>query len=74
VHSSASNSSAPRDETLALDLNLPDFDVQQAEHWPSSASWTEAMRALASSRDAYMQRHDSPEQRWRDKNPQPFRL
>jgi hypothetical protein len=60
--------------SLAPDLNLPVFEVPQVEHWPSPMSWSEAMRHFAASRERYMREHDSPEQRLRDKNPEPFRL
>jgi hypothetical protein len=55
-------------------LNLPVFEVPQVEHWPSPMSWSEAMQHFAASRERYMREHDSPEQRLRDKNPEPFRL
>ena len=59
---------------LAIDLNLPEFEVPQAEHWPSQMSWSAAMRIFAPARVHYMREFDSPEQRMRDKNPAPFRL
>jgi hypothetical protein len=37
-------------------------------------SWSDAMRHFAPFRDYYMKHHDSPERRWRQKNPAPFRL
>lgn len=60
--------------SLACDLNLPVFDEALAEHWPSKMSWSDAMRTFAPYRDRYMRNFDSPEQRWREKNPDPFRL
>jgi hypothetical protein len=59
---------------LALDLNLPEFETPQLEHWPSKMSWSEAMRAFAPARERYMRKFDSPQQRVLDKNPEPFRL
>jgi len=37
-------------------------------------SWLEAMRHFAPSRKRYMREFDSPEKRWREKNPAPFVL
>ena len=37
-------------------------------------SWSDAVRNFTPLRDYYMRHFDSPEQRLRDKNPQPFRL
>ena len=59
---------------LALDVNLPAFDVAQVEHWPSPMSWSDAMRHFAAARERYMRERDSAEQRLCDKNPLPFRL
>jgi hypothetical protein len=59
---------------LALDLTLPVFQQPQMEHWPLLMSCSDAMRHFAINRKYYMQHHDSPEQRLRDKNPEPFRL
>ena len=59
---------------LALDLNLPAFETFQVEHWPSPMSWSDAIRHFAATRERYMREVDSPEARWRNKNPQPFRL
>jgi hypothetical protein len=60
--------------SLAIDLNLPAFEAAQVEHWPSKMSWSEAMRIFAPARARYMREFDSPQQRIRDKNPEPFRL
>jgi hypothetical protein len=60
--------------SLALDLDLPAFDVPQVEHWPLAMSWSDAMRHFAEARDRYMREQDSAERRLRDKNPEPFRL
>ena len=60
---------------LAVDLNLPVFTEPMREWWPSSASWSEAMRAMALFRDYYLEHFDSPEKRLQDKeNTTPFRL
>jgi hypothetical protein len=59
---------------LAIDLKLPEFDARQLEHWPSKMSWSDAMRIFAPARARYMRDFDSPQQRLRDKNPEPFRL
>ena len=59
---------------LALDLNLPAFETFQVEHWPSPMPWSDAIRHFAATRERYMREFDSPEARWRNKNPQPFRL
>ena len=74
MRSKESDGSTANRADLALDLNLPEFDVPQAEHWPSKMSWSEAMHAFAATRARYMREFDSPEQRLRDKNPEPFRL
>jgi hypothetical protein len=59
---------------LAIDLNLPDFEEPQVEHWPSAMSWSDAIQAFAPARARYMREFDSPQQRLLDKNPEPFRL
>ena len=59
---------------FAIDLNLPEFDAPQVEHWPSKMSWSDAMRSFAATRARYMREFDSPQQRLRDKNPERFRL
>jgi hypothetical protein len=75
---SRSKSSAPNPDILApdgsADLNLPEFEAPQVEHWPSKMSWSDAMRIFAPARARYMREFDSPQQRMRDKNPEPFRL
>ena len=68
------NNFEPDRSALAIDLNLPEFEAPQVEHWPSKMSWSEAMRAFAPARARYMRECDSPQQRLRDKNPEPFRL
>jgi hypothetical protein len=37
-------------------------------------SWEDAMRNFAATREHYLLHFDSPEKRWRDKNPAQFRL
>lgn len=74
MHSKESDNSTTDRSNLAIDLNLPEFDSPQLEHWPSKMSWSDAMRTFADSRERYMRESDSPQQRLRDKNPQPFRL
>jgi hypothetical protein len=69
-----SNNFPDKGEPVASDLKLPRFDTPQVEVWPLKMSWAAAMRHLAPSRRDYMQRFDSPEKRWRDKNPAVFRL
>jgi len=44
------------------------------EHWPLAMPWVEAIRHFTPFREHYMRNFDSPEKRWRDKNPEPFRL
>ena len=72
--SAESNNFEADRSALAIDLNLPAFEAAQVEHWPSKMSWSEAMRIFAPARARYMREFDSPEQRIRDKNPEPFRL
>ena len=74
MRSGESNNLNPDQSALAIDLNLPEFDTPQVEHWPSKMSWTDAMRSFARERARYMREFDSPQQRLRDKNPEPFRL
>lgn len=59
---------------LASLPDFPVFDQPMAEHWPLNISWVNAIRQLAPFRDHYMQTFDSPELRFRDKNPEPFVL
>ena len=74
MRSEESKNSVTNDSSFAIDLNLPEFEARQVEHWPSKMSWSEAMRAFAAARARYMREFDSPQQRLRDKNPEPFRL
>ena len=74
MRSEESNNFDPDRSALAIDLNLPQFDESQIEHWPSKMSWSDAMRTFAATRARYMREFDSPQQRLRDKNPEPFRL
>ena len=74
MRSEESNNSAPDPSAFAIDLNLPEFEARQVEHWPSKMSWSEAMRIFEPARVRYMREFDSPQQRVRDKNPEPFRL
>lgn len=74
MRSGESNTLNPDRSALAIDLNLPEFDAPQVEHWPSKMSWSEAMRSFAPARARYMREFDSPQQRLRDKNPERFRL
>ena len=69
-----SNSSAAAETPLAADLCLPLFEATQREHWPSAMSWTEAVRHFETARADYMRQFDSPEARWRAKNPVRFSL
>lgn len=66
--------SARSNDDAACNLELPVFDAPLADHWPLRMSWSDAMRALAPFREYYMHKFDSPEQRLRARNPQPFRL
>ena len=59
---------------VTSDFELPIFDQPMAEHWPSKMSWSDAVRNFKPFRDHYMRNHDSAEQRFKDKNPEPFRL
>jgi hypothetical protein len=74
MRSGKSNSSAVDRSALAIDLNLPEFEAPQLEHWPSKMSWSDAMRIFSAARASYMREFDSPQQRLRDKNPESFRL
>jgi hypothetical protein len=74
MRSGESNNSATDRSDFAIDLNLPQFEAPQAEHWPSKMSWSDAMRIFAPARARYMREFDSPQQRVRDKNPERFRL
>ena len=53
---------------------LPDFDRPMLEPWPLEISWSDAVRTFNPFREYYMEHFDSPERRFRDKNPEPFRL
>ncbi len=55
-------------------FDLPVFDVQQREHWPSAIPWERVMDEFDAMRRQYLKDFDSPEVRLRDKNPEPFRL
>lgn len=68
------NSSSADRESFAVDLNLPVFEQPQLEHWPARMSWLQAVRHFSASRELYMRKFDSPEKRWREKNPAPFVL
>jgi hypothetical protein len=74
MHSAGSNNSEADRSAFAIDLNLPEFEAPQVEHWPSKMSWSEAMRIFAPARARYMREFDSPQRRLRDKNAEPFRL
>jgi hypothetical protein len=74
MRSAESNNFGADRSPFAIDLNLPKFEAAQVEHWPSKMSWSEAMRIFAPARARYMREFDSPEQRIRNKNPEPFRL
>ena len=74
MHSGESNYFVADRSAFAIDLNLPQFETPQAEHWPSKMSWSDAMRLFAPARARYMREFDSPQQRVHDKNPEPFRL
>ena len=63
-----------RDNSLATDFVLPVFHQPQVEPWPSKMSWSEAIGHFAAAREHYMRHFDSPERRFRGKNPVPFRL
>jgi hypothetical protein len=66
--SSASNND------VASDLRLPVFKKPTVEPWPMNMSWEQAVRIFAATREHYMREFDSPEKRWRDKNPTRFCL
>ena len=55
-------------------FDLPVFEKPQIEWWPSKMTWDDAMRAFDPQRKEYMRTHYSPEDRLRDKNPEPFRM
>jgi len=60
--------------SLASDFVLPMCEEPLKEHGPLRMSWSEAMRHFAPTREYYMRHFDSPEKRFRDKNPEPFRM
>ena len=74
MRSDESNSSRKADAELAIDLRLPDFETAQREHRPSRMSWSQAIDFFAETRADYMRHFDSPEARWRSKNPARFTL
>jgi hypothetical protein len=53
---------------------LPVFDVPQKEWRPEKVSWERVMEETEAVRRYYMEHHDSPEKRLREKNPKPFRM
>jgi hypothetical protein len=55
-------------------FDLPVFEKPQIEWWPSKMTWDDAMRAFDAQRKEYTRTHYSPEDRLRDKNPEPFRM
>jgi hypothetical protein len=55
-------------------FDLPVFEKPQIEWWPSKMTWDDTMRAFDGERTEYMRTHYSPEDRLRDKNPEPFRM
>jgi hypothetical protein len=74
MDSRESNSSPGDRQTLAVDLNLPVFEQPQRERGPARMSWLQAIRHFSASRELYMRKFDSPEKRWREKNPERFVL
>jgi hypothetical protein len=74
MRSQKSKPSLAQDKDLACDLHLPVFDEPLIEPWPMKMSWEDAVRSFAATREYYMRNFDSPEKRWRDKNPALFRL
>jgi hypothetical protein len=63
-----------KDNNLASDLKLPVFNKPLKEPWPMKMSWEEAMHSFAATREHYLRHFESPEKRWREKNPMRFRL
>jgi len=55
-------------------LHLPDFKVPQKEHETTGISWERAMEEFEVARCHYMENFDSPERRFREKNPKRFHL
>jgi hypothetical protein len=55
-------------------FDLPVFDVPQIEWQPGNLSWEAVMRETESVRRYYLEHYDTPENRLRDKNPEPFRM
>lgn len=74
MRSGESNNFVADRSAFAIDLNLPEFEAPQVEHWPSRMSWSDAMRIFTPARERYMREFDSPQRRMLDKNPEPFRL
>lgn len=72
--SAKSRVSQKTDQDLSTELKLPVFTEPQREHWPSQMSWEEAVQSFAAVREHYLLNFDSPEERLRQKNPDPFRL
>ncbi len=66
---------SPGEESpLRCDFDLPVFTERMREHWPSGIAWEDAMRWFDSLRYGLPQPFPTPEERLRDKNPEPFRL
>ncbi len=69
-----SETSRVNETPLAIDLNLPVFTEPMLEHWPSKTTWADAMRWFDRLNASVPHAKPSPEERLRDKNPEPFRL
>jgi hypothetical protein len=64
-----------RRESSAWELRLREAtDALWPSHLRQPPSWIAFMREMDADWRRYMREHDSPEQRLRDKNPEPFRL
>jgi hypothetical protein len=72
--SAKSKASKTTDQNLSTEIRFPVFTESQKEHWPSQMSWEEAVQSFAAVREHYLLNFDSPEERLRQKNPEPFRL
>jgi len=55
-------------------FNLPVFEEPQIEWRSGNCSWEAVMRETESVRRYYLENYDTPENRLRDKNPEPFRM
>ncbi|MFM8365088.1 MAG: hypothetical protein ACKOAS_08040 [Verrucomicrobiota bacterium] len=56
----------------SVSLTLPDFPEPMADTSNRPLDWSRAMDELEPVIRFYLEHYDSPEERWRSKNPEPF--